>query len=434
VVVGDIDLDGKLDLLVGNNTDASVILLKGLGTGKFTFGPTTGMGTGLTSLVGGDVDGDGQPDLVATLNADSRVAVLRSKGLGLAGTALQPVQSTTGAASARGILVADVNKDGKPDLLTANRSTNKVSLLLGDGAGNFTLSATAPTVGTSPAYLASGDVDRDGNLDVVVANTSVSTPSFSVLLGDGNGGLTKTVPDPTVPQSPKGVVLEDFNSDGAPDLLTTGGGSVYLRLNTGAGTFGAVSTFGASGSSQAVAVADFNRDGKLDVVSGNNSTTSTVAVLLGNGAGSLATPAKTQGLPGAAWAVAVGDFDRDGKVDLAVTITSGANYDVKVLRGKGDGTFDAVAMATLTFSSPSFPEFLAAGDVDGDGRLDLATVVLNSDAVLVWRGDGSGSFAAPVVWGSSDQTQSVTLADVNGDGLTDVITGGFNLVGVLMGR
>jgi adhesin/invasin len=271
-------------------------------------------------------------------------------------------------------------------------------------------------------------------VDVVVANTSTSTPSFSILLGDGNGGLTKTATDPTVPQSPKGVVLEDFNSDGLPDLLTTGGGSAYLRLNTGAGTFGAVSTFGASGSSLAVAAADFNRDGKLDVVSANNSTTSTVAVLLGNGAGSFTTPAKTQGLPGAAWSVAVGDFDRDGKVDLALAITSGSAYEVRVLRGRGDGTFDAVAMASLPFSTTAFPEWLAAGDIDGDGRLDLATVVLNSDAVLVWRGDGNGGFASPVVWGSSDQTQSVTLADVNSDGLTDVITGGFNLVGVLMGR
>ncbi|WP_224240316.1 beta strand repeat-containing protein [Hyalangium gracile] len=434
MVVGDFDADGQQDVMVSNFSDATLILLKGLGNGRFSIGPVTATGTAAVGLVGGDVDGDGKPDLVGPITADNRVFVLRSKGSGVPGAALHPVQTGTGAVSARGVTVVDMNKDGKLDVLTANRSSNKVSLLLGDGTGSFLLSPSSPTVGTSPSFIAAGDVDRDGNMDAVVTNNNTSTPSLSVLLGDGNGGLTKVATDLSNSAVPRSVSLADFNGDGALDLLTSGS-AVYLRLNNGSGGFLASTAFTVGGTSQYAVVADFNQDGRPDVASANASSGSTVGVLLGNGAGGLVTPAKVQGLGGNGVALAAADFDRDGKVDLAVTTSAATGYEVKVLKGRGDGTFEGTLLAALPFTSPSqTPDWLTVGDVDGDGRLDIVTVVLNSDAILVWRGDGAGGFSGPMVLGASDQTQSVALADVNSDGLTDIIAGGFSLVGVLLGR
>jgi hypothetical protein len=434
VVVEDFDGDGILDVLVGNNADASVIRMKGLGTGKFSIGTTTGMGTGLVALVGADLDGDGYQDLVGTITADNRVVVLRSKGLSQPGATILPVQSTSGVAAARGVTLVDMNRDGKLDVLTANRASNSTSLLLGDGLGGFTLSSnTALAAGSSPAYIAAGDVDRNGTMDFVVANTGAAS-GFTVLLGDGNGGMTKVSPDISNPVTPLAVRLEDFNGDGALDLLSCGS-SVYLRLNSGTGSFGTALAVSAGGVSQGVTVADFNNDGKLDVASANLSTTSTVGVLLGTGAGTFVTPAKTLGLSGSGRAIASGDFNRDGKVDLAVTVTASSGYDLKVLKGNGDGTFDATPLATFNFASTgNLPEWLAVADMDGDGRLDVATVVFASDAVLMWRGDGAGGFSGPIIWGTADQAQAVSVADVNGDGLPDMVVGGSSLVSVVTAR
>ncbi|WP_224371991.1 Ig-like domain-containing protein [Hyalangium versicolor] len=435
VVVGDFDQDGKLDVIAGNNTDVSVILLKGLGTGRFTIGSSTATGTGIVDMVGSDVDGDGLPDLVGTLTADNRVFVLRSKGIGLPGPTAYPLQSVSGAVTGRGVTVVDLNKDGKPDVLTTNRSTNKLSLLFGDGTGNFLLSSTAPAVGTAPSFATTGDIDRDGNTDVVVTNNNSSTPSISVLLGDGNGGLTKLATDLTYPVAPRSPLLVDFNSDGAPDLLACGN-AVYLRLNTGGGTFANYTTNTVGGAPQSEVVADFNLDGRPDVAVTNNASSAAVGVLLGNGAGGFVTPAKTQGLSGAGVALATADFDRDGKPDLAVTVTASTGvYDVKVIKGRGDGTFDSTVWATLSFSAPSVaPEWIQATDFDGDGRADIAVSAPGVDAVIIWRGNGAGGFSAPSIWGSTDQAQAATLADVNGDGLVDVVNGGFSLLGVLPGR
>ncbi|WP_224368155.1 FG-GAP-like repeat-containing protein [Hyalangium versicolor] len=435
VVVGDFDQDGKLDVIAGNNTDVSVILLKGLGTGRFTIGPSTATGTSIVDMVGSDVDGDGLLDLVGTLTVDNRVFVLRSKSIDLPGPTAYPLQTVSGPVTGRGVTVVDLNKDGKPDVLTTNRSTNKLSLLLGDGTGNFLLSSTAPAVGTAPSFAATGDIDRDGNTDVVVTNNTTSTPSISVLMGDGNGGLTKLGADLTYPVGPRSVWLVDFNNDGALDLLACGN-AVYLRLNTGGGTFANYTTTTVGGAPQSEVVADFNQDGRPDVAVTNSASSAAVGVLLGNGAGGFMTPAKTQGLSGAGVALATADFDRDGKPDLAVTVTASTGvYNVKVIKGRGDGTFDSTVWSTLSFNAPTFaPEWIQATDFDGDGRADLAVSAPGVDAVIIWRGNGAGGFSAPSIWGSTDQAQSVALADVNNDGLVDVITGGLSLLGVLPGR
>ncbi len=430
LVVADFNSDGKLDVATGNALGNSITLLLGQGPGAtivpFSIGPTAAAGTGVTSLAGADLDGDGRQDLVGTVTADNRVAVLRGTGTGIAGAALFPALAGSVTGNALGITVGDINKDGKPDMLVANRAAAKMSLLLGDGTGNF-LAPSSPTVGTNPTGVSVGDVNRDGHPDVVVANQA--TNSISVLLGDGNGGLAGSSTGSGI--GLKAISTDDLDADGDLDLILIGA-QVYTQPNTGSGSFVGLNSFSSGGTPQAMVTADFNGDGRTDVATANLSNTNTVGVLLGNGTVGFALPARTVGLGANGSAIAAGDVDRDGKLDLAVAIGSSPNFEVRVLKGVGDGTFTALAALPL---SGLAADGLAIGDIDGDGRLDIAASVPTTDNVVVWRGNGAGGFASPpVLWSSADTTSSVALADLNSDGLLDIVTGGSALLGVLLGR
>ena len=434
LTVGDFNQDGRLDVATGNFLGNSMTLLLGQGTGTtlapFVIGGSAAAGTGVTSLLGADLDGDGRQDLVGTIGADNRVAVLRGTATGVAGASLLPaLAGPTAAATAMGITTGDLNKDGKPDLLVANRSAAKISLLVGDGSGGFA-PAVSPSVGTNPTAVTVSDVNRDGNPDVLVANNVTS--NISLLLGDGAGNLPATGTNFASGSGPRSIRTADLDLDGDPDLLVAGSG-LHTHLNNGSGGFAAPTTFGIGSTPAALVTADFNNDGRVDVAAANQSSAATVGVLLGNGTGGFTGAARTLGLGNNATAIAAGDMDQDGKVDLAVTIGSAPNFEVRVLKGVGDGTFTAMASLPLTIGSPGI-DGVAIGDIDGDGRLDIAITTPASDSVVMWRGNGAGGFLGPVSWSSGDTTSSLTLADLNADGLLDVATGGVVVLSVLLGR
>ncbi len=434
LAVGDFNLDGKLDVATGNFLGPSITLLLGKGTPggpvvPFDIGTTVAAGTGLTSLISADLDGDGRPDLVGTTTADNRVSVLRGTGMGVAGAALfAALPGATAAATAMGITTGDINKDGKPDLLVANRSAAKMSLLVGNGMGGFG-TAVSPTVGTNPTSVTVSDINKDGNPDVLVAN-NVSN-SISILLGDGTGTLPAAGTSLATIGSPKAVRTADVDMDGDPDIITAGS-QVHVHLNNGSGGFGSFNNYSVIATPQVLLTADFNNDGKTDVATGNLSSTTTLSVVLGTGTGGFAT-ARTLGLGANATSIAAGDVDRDGRMDLAVAVGNAPNYEVRVLKGGGDGTFAGLATLSFTVTSPGL-DGLAIGDIDGDGRLDIVASAPATDNVVVWEGNGAGGFAAPALWSSSDTTGSVTLADLDSDGLLDIATGGSLALGVLLGR
>ena len=349
---------------------------------------TLATGPAPTSVAVGDVNGDGKPDLVVTTLGNDTVNVLLGNGNG----SFQAQQTFASGYFPQSVALGDVNGDGKPDLVVANRSSNTVSVLLGNGNGTFQAQQTFAT-GSRPYSLALGDFNGDGKPDLAVANGSGNT--VSVLLGNGNGTFQaqQTFATGSYPAS---VALGDVNGDGRLDLIVVNNqysGTVSVLLGNGNGTFQAQQTFSIGSQPHSLALGDLNGDGKPDLVVANETNftnvPSTVSVLLGNGNGTFQAQ-QTFGTGPQPHAVALGDLNGDGKLDLAVV--NGSGNTVSVLLGNGNGTFQP----QHPFATGSFPYSLALGDLNGDGKPDLAVVNRNNYAGVSLLLGNAGSFTGQV--------------------------------------
>jgi len=350
VAVGDFNGDGHADLVtVSNHAPATASVLLGRGDG--TFGAKVDYAAGASdsfpsSVAVGDFNRDGHLDLAVTeyytpttgqVGFRRSVAVLLGRG---DGTFASPVEYPTGLGPTS-VVVGDLNGDGNPDLVTSDLGSNSVSVLLGRGDGTFAPNSDYPT-GGGPFGLALGDLNRDGSLDVVTADAD---GNVAVLLGNTNGTLA--------PRTDYAAGL------GKPNIR-------YARPNS-------------------VAVGDFNGDRNPDVATTTASTDSggfnSVSVLLGRGDGTLApmTPYEADRYFESPTRVAVGDFNGDGHPDLAVTDLGGAAAGASVLAGNGDGTF----APRTEYSTHGASSSVAVGDFNEDGRPDLALTKPGDNAVSV---------------------------------------------------
>jgi len=250
----------------------------------------------------GDLNGDGKLDLVVTGSNDAdAVSVLLGNG---DGTFQAPVNYPTGQYP-NSVAVGDFNNDGKLDLAVANVGTNDVSVLLGNGDGTFQ-AAVQYGAGSAPSPVAVGDFNGDGNLDLAVGN--VQSDNVSVLLGNGDGTFQAPV-GYAVGSFPASVAVGDFNGDGKLDLVETNyaDGNVGVLLGNGDGTFQTAVYYGVGQGPNSVAVGDFNGDGKLDLAVANV-VDSTVSVLLGFGDGTFGAGVGYTAGSGPN-SIAVGDFN-----------------------------------------------------------------------------------------------------------------------------
>ncbi len=472
MAVADMNGDGKPDLIVTHLADFTVGIRYGNGDGTFGAETTTlTTGQGPYSVAVADLDGDGRNDLVVTNYFDGTVSVFLQN---TDGTFKPAVAYQTGVLPFS-VTVADLDNNGLPDLIVADSYDNTISVLLGYGSGQFA-ARTTYSVGTKPEFIAAADLNHDGYLDLVVSNNSSN--NVSVLLNNGpadnaaDAGTFQSSTPLVTGNAPGQVALADLDGDGNPDLIVadTADSNVDVILGNSNGTFQSQQhTFATGASPYAMAVADLNSDGKLDVVTGN-ATSNTISVLLGNGNGgfSAQTVAATGNVP---IAVAVSDVNRDGTPDVVVSnlgansvsvlandgsgmfrpqniIASGAtplsltmadvNSDgkpdlivantfmgtVTIELSNGDGTFQTLtplAVGVLPFS-------VAAADLDGDGHLDLILTDAVTDnslfgSLTVLWGIGNGTFESiPKVLPVGALAYSTTVADVNGDGMPDLIT------------
>jgi hypothetical protein len=346
--------------------------------------------------------------------------------------------------------VADVNGDGKLDFVVANAG-GSVSILLGNGDGTFRTPATYSTGGNLPDYLVIADVNGDGRLDLVVANECGSSAlctsgTVGVLLGNGDGTFQAAVTYDSGGYAAQFVAVADVNGDGKPDVLVANGcfsssdctyGTVGVLLGSGDGTFQTAVTYNSGGIGiRSVAVGDVNGDDKPDLVVTNecangDCTYGTVGVLLGNGDGTFQIPVLYSSGGNETSLVTIADVNADGNPDLLVTngcfSSSDCTYGtVGVLAGNGDGTFQTA----VTYASGDQDTWsIALADVNGDGMPDIVvTNVCATDSncaygtVSVLLGNGDGTFQAAMTYGSGgNETQSVSVGDLNGDGKPDLL-------------
>ena len=323
------------------------------------------------------------------------------------------------------VAVGDFNGDGMQDLVVANHAGSTghgVWILLGDGAGNFS-AATYFEAGGFPTSVAVGDFNGDGKQDLATANltSAFESDNVSVFLGDG-AGIFGVPANFVVGQNAESIAVGDFNGDGKQDLVVANNASssphgVWILLGDGAGNF-SPATFFNTGYAVYVALGDFNSDGKQDLAVVNNQGTggSFVAVLLGDGAGGFGA-ATNFGVGFQAQSVAVGDFNGDGKQDLAVVNEgNNGNSNVSVLLGDGTGNFSSAG----TFDAGYVSRSVAVGDFNGDGKQDLVVANEGSDSVSVLLGDGAGNFSAPNNFSAGVSPVSVAAGDFNSDGMQDL--------------
>lgn len=269
IVVGDFNEDGKSDLAAANLGDDTISIL--LGTGAGSFGPHTTFParTSPTSVASGDFNGDNHLDLAVANRGSHNVSILIGAGNGSFGA---PTNFATGRESVF-VVVKDFNNDAKSDLAVANTFSNNVSILLGTGLGGFNSAVNYPT-GTRPRYIAVGDFNGDTISDLAISNEQ--SHNVSILFGAGNGSFGATNNRP-LRQYPGPIVTGDFNADGKPDLAvgnasTSTGGYITRVLGAGSDSFGLPANFnvGPEGSMPLnLAVGDFNGDGKPDLATAN---------------------------------------------------------------------------------------------------------------------------------------------------------------------
>jgi uncharacterized repeat protein (TIGR01451 family) len=424
VAIGDLNGDGKTDYAVADSYLNAVVVRYGR---TFSSALTLGVGRAPLFVTTGDFNGDGRLDLASANSLSHDVSVLLANGSGGFSSAVQYSAGTSPFA----VTTGDFNGDGRLDLAVANNGSSNVSILLGQGGGTFA-AATHYAAGPSPFWITAADVDADGRLDLAVANFNGGT--VSLLRGNGDGTFNAPL-NSTVGSKPSSVAAGDFDGDGKTDLAISNWGSnnVSLLTGNGDGTFAAAVSFAVGMKPYSVAAGDLNGDGKLDLVTAN-SASNDVTILLGSGSGSFAS-ALNVSVGYEASQARIGDLNDDGQPDVLVVAQSSQR--VVYVTNVSSCALNCGALAA-SVNSPvgSTPDSVAAGDFNGDGKIDLAIVDAAPNHVAIHLGNGDGAFTAGAAPAAGSAPRGVAAADFNRDGRLDLAVGssGSNNVAILLGN
>ena len=438
VLATDLNGDGKPDVAAALSGGAIGIVevLFGNGDGTFQYPASYPAGPQPTYLAAGDLNNDGRPDLVTANGGNGTVSVLLANPDGTFQPQPLPFEA---AYSPNSLVLTDFNLDGNldivvgfgnPDCIGPDSGSGTIAVLYGYGNGTFQ-SATLNPAGNAPVAVAAADLNGDGRPDVVATNPSAD--SLTIMLATAGGGFGSPVGLPLGPGgsvAPVSVTAADFNGDGRIDLAAVGSSSglVYVTIGNGDGTFHAPVAYAAAPGANFIVTADVNGDGHPDLLVASQGppggVKGSVSVLLGNGDGTFR-PAVNYAAGSHPVRLAAADLNRDGKIDLAVADfgTAGSATDpgsLEILLGNGDGTF----LPALKSAAGVNPNLIVAGDWNGDGKPDLAIGRQDSSAhsfIDVWLGNGDGTFQAPVSNATSGGLSDLRAADFTGAGKLSLV-------------
>jgi len=437
IVVADFNGDGNLDLAVFllDQCNSSVTVLLGNGDGTFQSGIDSQSGSCNAAFAVGDFNHDGKPDLAMANSADysqgaNQLSILIGKG---DGTFMAPVNYPAAGVPAL-VAVADFNRDGKADIALLNGETNNstsVEVFLGKGDGtmgqgrSFHADQTHSISYSYPSGFVASDFNGDGRLSVATTDLH----GLFVLLGDGKGGLQR--PTHYAICCGASLVADRLTGNRQQQLLTTSNSpeSLSVLLNNAHGTFDAPIAYrSAPGFYAQLAIGDFNGDRAEDLFVTHdpfniNSSDIKVAVLPGNGSGKFGSPVITRvpvgGVRQLPIFAATGDFNGDGKLDAAITVTTeyGQYGEVRILLGKGNGTFRIGAAYPLNFSG--FGP-IVVGNFNRDGKPDLAVACGNGVCILLGKGNGEFKLPRKYAIDAVAASWALVVGDFNNDGKLDI--------------
>jgi hypothetical protein len=464
VVTGDFNGDGRPDLAVANFLDGTVSVLLGLGDGTFQAQHTYQVGNGPDAIVTGDFNGDGTPDLAVANYGSGTVTILPGRRDGTFGASIT-IRVGDGPDA---LAAADVDGDGL-DLVVGDYLSHDVTILMDDGRGHFS-ARTSATLPAGPASVVTGDFNGDGVVDVAAACPAVGIFLLAgqELLTAGPGGYALQAPQLIATAAePVALVAADFNGDGRLDLAYADDNARVVRvlLALGNGTFQAQAAYDVGPYPMALVAGDFSNSGRADLVTANGlGAPVSVAVGLGDGTftnvavasapvpsapvvadlngdgvpdvivlrqdGKILFPAGLAGQPGMfgppvvlnpdpAWAARDMIVGRVGRTNMVLTVSARTNTDV--VYAYAGGRFVRAYVGPIQAALPSL---LLGGDVNGDGLTDLIIASAATGQVFV-------ALQRPVehfghhMWDYQFQLNpgisGVTLADLNGDGLPDIV-------------
>jgi hypothetical protein len=421
IAVGDLNLDGNQDIVLipdirGHANSNFAFVYLGNGARGFS-GPTLVDMPGGWPIAIGDINGDGIPDLVSSAGD-----IALGKGNG---TFKVPYVEPIAFSGSYDVVLIDLRNNGLTDIVTQG-GVGVVSVLLSEGKGRFEDGEWSSVPGAFGCG-APADYNGDGNPDL-----AVGTPEgITMLLGTGRASAPFTA-GPALSLSFQSCPFEgDFNGDGIPDLLVvnqlqSGTGSVLIYLGNGDGTFTYKSSTAISTAIGGLVLGDFNHDGNLDVALSGN------WMLLGNGNGTFQTPAHFSSNPTSWTAITAGDINGDGWPDL-VLYDWGYSNTIYVLLNNQHGGFTQTTMQDTSNNGPPF--YILLANLRPNGNVDMIVSQDGLAGATVYAGDGKGSFTLKDNFTfPTDEPSLIAVGDVNGDGIPDLLLLNTESLGVYLGE